>query len=65
MTQKNIVFKLKENENSFTLTFSNESSNSEINNSEINSNTPAPDALGISISEEGSVPPINYSAKFT
>ena len=48
MIQNNIVFKYKEKENAFTLTFSNES-----------------DTLGISISEEGSVPPINYSAKFT
>ena len=48
MDQKDIVFKLKEKENLFTITFSNEN-----------------DSLGISISEDDSVPPINYSAIFS
>ena len=48
MAQKDIVFKLKEKENIFTIIFSNEN-----------------DVLGINISEEDLVPPINYSANFS
>ena len=46
--KKEIIFKFKDKDNSFTITFSDGN-----------------DSLGISISEENSIPSINYSAKFT
>lgn len=47
MIKNDIVFKLKDKENTFTLKFSDENG-----------------SLGISISEDDSVPPINYSTNF-
>ena len=80
MTPKGFDFKLKEKDIIFTITFSEENERnssekkkkygndfSEKSKSQDISLTPSGESsyLGISISEDGSVPPVSYSAKYT